>query len=649
MRSTESHYTRDRMQSPLRAAALLSFLSLVACNDTPRVFGAPCGAGVACGGDLQCVLSSTFPDGYCSLECSTRECGEGAVCDRTGAPALCLAACESHDDCREGYQCWRDACRPGCDVDPATCGTASCSDGRCIGPECAIDAECPVPGHACVAGRCVDPTADGGTPQADGQPCGADAECASGICLPPDRGGVCTQPCTTPSSCIAIVEFDSTCAPVARWDGMASLCVPFDGLGAALGGACSVDGDCQSRTCASGQCTEPCLDAEACLSGQICGGVAWGGGTFTGCGYEPDGGLLEIDLGTHELEAGYPTSTLTFATPPGSVSVTLRAQVVSGDPLPISFVDVHDPRTDTIFDLETVYAWMDTPIRWLPYAPDEAIAMLVPNATAERVAYVPGRHDVRVLALSRTDGDTGRATVRVSALVKRAPGGTVSAGTLDLDVYLVGVGVSAAAAPTNTRVRAAIDRFAALMRTAGIDLGAVQYLDVSSADATRYQVIDSTDGPASELAGLFRLTAGRTGRLSVFFVRSINGGSSGFNTLGIAGGIPGPSGIPGTSQSGVVVTFDPTTDGSAAFGGFIMAHEVSHFLGLYHVTEQGRACGPGEDPSTGCAPFGGTDTIGDTARGDDTNLMNWSVVGSGTNDRLSAGQRFVLLRSALVR
>lgn len=620
----------------------------------PAEYGAACSAEVPCTGDLLCVFASGFPGGYCSIDCTSAACGAGSICDRRTGPPLCLATCASDSECRDGYQCWRGACRPRCDTVPAICGDdATCDpDGHCFGSECTVDPECGA-GRRCSAGTCVPdvrPGDGGGSEGPSGTPCSADAECASGFCLPPDRGGVCSAPCTRPVDCIEAVDFEATCAPVAREGGIVTACIAYDPGGAATARSCTADAQCAAGTCAAGQCTEACESAAQCVLGQDCTSVAWGGGSFTGCGYAPGAGAIEIPLGEHELEAGFGTPGLAFATPPDSVSVTLRAQTISGDPLPLSFYDVQDPRETTIFLLDDIFALRDPPDRWLPGDGEESIAMLVPNATRERLPYTPGLHRFRVLALTRTEGDTGSVRVRVSALVKRAPGGTVSAGALDLDVYLVGVGVTASAAPTNTRVQNALGRFRTLLGPTGISLGSIAYHDITGADATRYQVIDSTDGPTSELAGLFRASAGLTGpRIAMFLVRSIESGGEGFNTLGVAGGIPGPSAIHGTMHSGVVVAFDSSVVGSSgALAGHVMAHEVGHFLGLWHVTESVRPCGAGEEPP-GCAPFGGTDTIGDTTHGDTSNLMHWSLVGSGSNDVLSAGQGFVMLRSAVVR
>lgn len=629
-------------------SALAAALVLSACGDsrTAGTYGGPCSLEAPCGGELQCVSAATFPDGYCSSRCSDAACGTGAICASAGGLDLCLAICASDSECRDGYQCWRGACRARCDVDPAICGVGVECDpaGHCAGGECTLDSECGA-GRRCSAGACVDdgPPVDGGGVLPSGTPCAFDSECASSICLPSDRGGMCSTPCASPVDCL---DFEAACAPVARGAGLETLCIPYltTGLGSAR--PCSADAQCATGTCASGQCTEACASAAECLVGQTCTAVAWRGGTFTGCGYVPGTGTVEIPLGEFDLEAGAGTPTLDIATPPDSVSITLRAQTISGDPLPLSFYDVEDPRETTIFRLEDIYALRDPLDRWIPGDTEESIAMLVPNATSERLPYVPGRHRFRVLTLQRTDGDSGTARVRVTALVKRAPGGAISAGTLDLNIFLVNVGVNRLNAATDSKMRAMLDRFRSVMSDAGISVGTVSYFDITGPDATRYQAIDSTDGPDSELAGLFRLSAGRTGNAAnIFLVRSIDSGGEGFNTLGIAGGIPGPSGIHGTMHSGVVMAYEPLSGFEA---GHVMSHELGHFLGLWHVTERERPCAVGETPP-GCAPWGGTDTINDTTHGDTSNLMNWSIVGGGTNDGLSTGQGFVLLRSAVVR
>jgi hypothetical protein len=387
------------------------------------------------------------------------------------------------------------------------------------------------------------------------------------------------------------------------------------------------------------------VDDADCLPGQRCRELTRGGGAYRGCGYaSADGPATEtIDLGELELGAGR-VGQVELATPPDAVSVTLQAARSGGDPLPLSFVSATDAAGVRLFDLEDVLELRDPPIRWLPLDTDEAVTMLVPNTTADRYAYTGGRLEWRVAPFPRVEGETGTARLRLEARVRRAPGGAPPGGRLALNVHFVdGVGPGAAGAPTDDQTGEALARLDALLAPAGLRLGAVRFFEVAD---RRYRILDSVEGPDSELAALFREGADRDGLgVDVFVVRSIEREGGGFASLGVSGGIPGPVGLHGTRHSGVVVAWDGL---SARVVGHVLAHELAHYLGLYHTTERLRPCGPGETIEDGCAPFGGGDTLADTAHGDEGNLMYWSIVGDGDNDALSGGQSFVLRASALV-
>ena len=99
--------------------------------------------------------------------------------------------------------------------------------------------------------------------------------------------------------------------------------------------------------------------------------------------------------------------------------------------------------------------------------------------------------------------------------------------------------------------------------------------------------------------------------------------------LGIAGGVPGPAFLGPSYRSGVAIaTFEISEDDHL---GNVMAHEVGHYLGLFHSTEKD-------------AIF--HDTLDDTEDDDWGNLMFWGW--SAEQELLSEGQSYVLRSHPLV-
>jgi len=74
--------------------------------------------------------------------------------------------------------------------------------------------------------------------------------------------------------------------------------------------------------------------------------------------------------------------------------------------------------------------------------------------------------------------------------------------------------------------------------------------------------------------------------VNMFLVDSLFPGSS---IRGISRGLPGPPGLHGTSVSAVFVS---RTGGNL---GHVMAHEIGHFIGLFHTTELSGDVDPIED------------------------------------------------------
>ena len=85
--------------------------------------------------------------------------------------------------------------------------------------------------------------------------------------------------------------------------------------------------------------------------------------------------------------------------------------------------------------------------------------------------------------------------------------------------------------------------------------------------------------------------------------KAIGGGGI---VLGIAAGVPGPAFLGPSYRSGVVIA--TVWDGGSEYLGNVLAHEIGHYLGLYHTTEKA----------------GTHDTLMDTEIDDGANLMFWA-------------------------
>jgi hypothetical protein len=93
---------------------------------------------------------------------------------------------------------------------------------------------------------------------------------------------------------------------------------------------------------------------------------------------------------------------------------------------------------------------------------------------------------------------------------------------------------------------------------------------------------------------------------------------------------PGPAGLPGTTQSGVIVSLDSLCYRDWRDVARVTSHEVARFMGLYDNVEL--------DPDE-------TDPIMDSDT-TSANLMFYSELGG---DALSNGQRSILSRSPVLR
>jgi hypothetical protein len=211
---------------------------------------------------------------------------------------------------------------------------------------------------------------------------------------------------------------------------------------------------------------------------------------------------------------------------------------------------------------------------------------------------------------------------------------------LDLNVYVVGLdGIDAATLEADANFLALLENVNTIYGGASIGIRTISYHDISGSDGDTYGVIDSD----AELAQMFALSPSESNvSLNIFLVNDIATGGAGFSTLGLAGGVPGPPVLQGTTRSGVAVNMgsylaavaggDPTAiaDASAELE-IIIAHESGHFLGLYHTVERNGAALAGG--INGSDPLADTPECADASDADMDGVLDPSeCVGQGTEN-----------------
>ncbi len=212
---------------------------------------------------------------------------------------------------------------------------------------------------------------------------------------------------------------------------------------------------------------------------------------------------------------------------------------------------------------------------------------------------------------------------------------------IDVNVYLVDLpNLSASSAETNPNLQQMIDRVDDLYGQINISLGEVRYFDVPTEAAQNYGVIQSesdvsnlvsySDAPGS--------SADDVVSANVFIVRQFAMGGA----LGISLGIPGVVGLHGTGISGVALTGEYLGQGGNWFTANIFAHELGHYLGLFHTSEQN---GQMHDPVS--------DTPECTNFSNPTNCPDWGnlmfPMADGGNTELTPGQGFMMHSNPLTK
>lgn len=347
---------------------------------------------------------------------------------------------------------------------------------------------------------------------------------------------------------------------------------------------------------------------------------------------------LRIDLGEVLTTQDGRTPALTFDVPPCARSFVITVHAAGAQHLTLA--ELSPPSGPALVPK----AWLDlasSPMACVGACANRIVAQpgvaafLFPNTPL--VELRPGEHRVRAYAFERKgalEGDVPVKTalqLRVDLVLQTA----TEPQTLRLPVRLGLTGardIHAGIAADHPRVKLALATLAQRLAPAGIVADPVTFHDVGDT----HQVVRGIHGPDSDLARLFRAGADLPVGLPVFLVERIEvdagrpPGSA--NLLGISGGIPGPPREVGCDRCGVALSLAPVS-GHPDLLGPLMAHEISHFLGLFHTTEP--------PPDGGGAPV--RDNLPDTPHDATANLLYWAVTEGSV--QLSAQQRQVLRAS----
>ncbi|HET9595027.1 MAG TPA: hypothetical protein VFP65_05585 [Anaeromyxobacteraceae bacterium] len=394
-------------------------------------------------------------------------------------------------------------------------------------------------------------------------------------------------------------------------------------------------------------------------------------------------------------------STLGFTVPAGTASLTIVEQAVSA-PAAITFqgfaientavpllVTGPGGPTDVWFDDRQQPA--SSPEAALAFFASSAPAtgtLTIPNTTAalNRGVLPQGSwslvvgdlaYECTVLSTNPcgTTGNTA-STYDVTVIMKPAVSGAIPAsGALDVTFHVVGTQTASTAAPLPTSAAAAaadadVQRMVSTLKVIYAGAGVTvreHFTDVPADVRARYSGLVDVDsaGACAPLAQLLA-TSGDGTSLHIFLVNGFTaaGLPPGTQIAGVDGTIPGPATLGGTVASGAAVATDALRFGAAAgrcsgapdyarcgddLTAMVVAHEMGHFLGLYHVTElTGLDFDPLSDtpacPCTTCRLASATDgacnrngtghamTTGEctvsTACGGGDNLMFWFAPGA---------------------
>ncbi|GAB4291188.1 MAG: hypothetical protein Kow0090_04600 [Myxococcota bacterium] len=603
------------------------------CNVAPKAaLGDDCSLNEECTTNI-CVLTSD-DSGFCGSDClSDRGCPSGFVCAPTMTDSdgdyeydsyagSCTpiedGSLETGDECSFNYtddQCASYMCKPG--EAPGRCPNALSCQSECEDDDCfwaCVDedgADC----QECVYTDYVNCLNENECLDEEGY---VDEDCEADYCLDiwyrcyVSAESACTTSCETDSDCPETMACKKSSFTVDAGEAEWKVCtIPAEAITCrpTNGGVevCdSADNNCDGSVDEGGVCNTPASGVDT----------------------------ITLNMGKMELfGTGQVSKVMEFDLPENAISFSIIMKNMGTSIGMVAYL--WNP------DGKNIQPDMK------PYAFDGAYAITVPNTPD--ITIKKGKWKFSVVNWE------SRATVEVLVVIK--VGKLPQKSTLSMNIFLVGLtDLNASKAASDADFQKLIAEVDALYMQQGItlDLKGAKIYDLNE---DKFAFIDSTEGVNSELRQMFAKSsiAKEEGRVNVFLVRTIASLQAGFITLGIAGGIPGPVGINGTVSSGVAVGMDSygtswrkhISDIASTW-----AHEMGHFLGLFHTSEaDGKSHDPLSDtpqcPSSNDKNGDGY-LLPDECKGKGAeNLMFWAA--SPESKDVTANQGFVVQHNTAIK